>query len=107
MLNKSDETVLNKIKNILLETGIVESIILFGSRAYGNSSTENSDYDILIISKKELDWQEQDHIFDLLYTVQLDYDVILDLHFLAKAEINTIRGRQPIFQKALEEGLNV
>ena len=107
MLNKSDEKVLNRIKNILLETGIVESIILFGSRAYGNSSTENSDYDILIISKKELDWQEQDHIFDLLYSVQLEHDVVLDLHFLAKAEIDTIRGRQPIFQKALEEGLSV
>jgi len=107
MLNKSDDKVLNRIKGILLATGKVESLILFGSRAYGNSSTENSDYDILIISEKELDWKEQDHIFDLLYSVQLDYDVVLDLHFLAKSEINTIRGRQPIFQKAMEEGLSV
>ncbi len=107
MLNKNDDKVLYRIKEILLETGIVESLILFGSRAYGNSSSENSDYDILIISKKELDWQEQDHIFDLLYTIQLEYDVVLDLHFLAKAEIDTIRGRQPIFKKALEEGLSV
>lgn len=107
MLNKNDEIVLSRIKEILLETGIVESVILFGSRAYGNSSTENSDYDILIISKKELGWQEQDHIFDLLYTVQLEHDVVLDLHFMAKAEIDTIRGRQPIFRKALEEGLSV
>jgi len=107
VLNKNDEIVLSRIKEILLETGIVESVILFGSRAYGNSSTENSDYDILIISKKELGWQEQDHIFDLLYTVQLEHDVVLDLHFMAKAEIDTIRGRQPIFRKALEEGLSV
>ena len=107
MLNKSDEIVLNRIKDILLGTGIVENIILFGSKAYKTPCSENSDYDILIISKEELDWQEQDRIFDLLYTVQLEHDVVLDLHFLATTEINTIRGRQPIFQKALEEGLSV
>ena len=107
MLNKNDEAILNRIKDILINTGIAESIILFGSRAYENNYNEQSDYDILVISHTPFDWEKQDRIYDLLYNVQLEYDVVLDIHFLARSEFETIRGKQPIFQKALKEGLSV
>jgi predicted nucleotidyltransferase len=46
-----------QIKNIITESLMgneISKIILFGSRAKGNSD-ENSDYDILIVLKKQLD----------------------------------------------------
>lgn len=49
-----------QIKNIITESlkGIeISKIILFGSRARGNSD-ENSDYDILVVLKKQLDRKE-------------------------------------------------
>jgi len=105
MLNTTDLMIINKIKAVLTPTGMIEKIILFGSRAYGNAFSEQSDYDILLISAELYDWQKQDYIYDLLYDIQLEYNIILDVHFLAKSELNSIRAKQPIFQKALTEGI--
>lgn len=107
MLNRNDTEILNRIKGILTPTGMIENIILFGSRAYGQNFNEQSDYDILLISSELYDWQKQDYIFDLLYDVQLEYDIVIDIHFLAKSEFESIRAKQPIFQKALTEGVFV
>ncbi len=49
-----------QIKNIITESlkgNEISKIILFGSRARGNSD-ENSDYDILVVLEKQLDRKE-------------------------------------------------
>ena len=107
MLNSNDTDIFNRIKDILIPTGMVENIILFGSRAYGKNFNEQSDYDILLVTTQLYDWQKQDYIFDLLYDVQLEYNIVIDIHFLAKSEFDSIRGKQPIFQKALSDGVFV
>jgi len=105
MPSKTDLMIINKIKAVLVPTGMIEKTILFGSRAYGKECNEQSDYDILLISAELYDWQKQDYIYDLLYDIQLEYDIVLDIHFLAKSELDSIRAKQPIFQKALTEGI--
>jgi len=54
---------LKKIKGIILnvakEMNIeIDKIILFGSRARGDYR-EESDYDILIVTKEKLDWKKE------------------------------------------------
>ena len=105
MINKNDSEILDRIKTTLLPTGVVESIILFGSRAYGNFFNDQSDYDILIVTNELCDWKKQDQIYDILYDLQLEFNTLFDIHFLDRSEINTLRGKQPIYQKALSEGI--
>ncbi len=61
------EKELRIIKEVILETakrhGIyVEKIILFGSRARGEGR-EDSDWDILIVTREKLDWKTERKFF--------------------------------------------
>lgn len=100
--------ILNDLKSHLQEQfkEIIEDVILFGSQAYG-SADNNSDYDILILLKNKPDWKLKRMISDLCYDIDLKYNIITDTHILAKAELNTLRGKQPIFQNAIQNGIHV
>ncbi|WP_456474042.1 nucleotidyltransferase domain-containing protein [Candidatus Pyrohabitans sp.] len=59
ILLKGDRETIKKIKRIILEAAAkhgveVDRIILFGSRARGDFK-EESDWDVLVVTKKELD----------------------------------------------------
>ncbi len=82
----------------------VKDIILFGSQAYGNS-TEDSDYDILIVLDKEYSTRDENQIYDLCYDIDLKYNIVIDAHLISQQEFNTLRGKQPIFTKAFKTGL--
>ena len=65
-----DREILDLIKKVVLEEaeklGVgVERIILFGSRARGDAR-EDSDYDILIVIKGEIDWRARRRLLQLL-----------------------------------------
>lgn len=79
----------------------VESVILFGSQAT-NTATEFSDYDILIILKTEYNRIDENRIFDICFDVDIAYDILIDVHMLSIDELNSKRGRQPIFVNALK-----
>jgi predicted nucleotidyltransferase len=82
----------------------VKDIILFGSQVYGNS-TENSDYDILLVLEKDYNARDENQIYDLCYDIDLKYNIIIDAHLISKRELSTLRGKQPIFTKAIKTGL--
>jgi uncharacterized protein len=82
----------------------VKDIILFGSQVSGNSN-DNSDYDILIILDKDYNSRDENRIYDLCYDIDLKYDIIIDAHLISQRELDTLRGKQPIYTKALKSGL--
>lgn len=82
----------------------LKEIILFGSQAYGGAHTD-SDYDFLIILKEKPDWKLKRKISEYCYEIDLFYEVFTDVHILAEEELTQLRGRQPIFQTALEKGI--
>jgi predicted nucleotidyltransferase len=82
----------------------VKEIILFGSQATGKSN-EDSDYDILIVLDKEYDARDENKIYDLCYDLDLKYNIIIDAHIIALSDLNTLRGKQPIYTTALKTGL--
>ena len=82
----------------------IKDVILFGSRISDMAGID-SDYDILIILQEKPDWQKKRVISDLCYDIELKYNIITDTHVLGESEITSLRGKQPIFQKALSSGL--
>jgi uncharacterized protein len=99
-------TILRDLKGYLQKgyNNSVKEIILFGSQVYGNS-TINSDYDVVIILDKDYNARDENRIYDLCYDIDLKYNIIIDAHLISQRELNTIKGKQPIFTKAIETGL--
>lgn len=82
----------------------VKNVILFGSQA-NNSSTEFSDYDILILLNQDYNRMDENRILDICYDIDLKYNIIIDAHLLSTREIESKRGQQPIFVNALKNGI--
>lgn len=81
-------------------------VILFGSRLSGRV-VEFADFDILIILKHRPDWNQKRKISEICYDVELENDILIDSHILSESELNTLRGKQPIFQRAIRKGIHV
>ena len=98
--------ILNDLKETLVSFlgENLKEVILFGSHAYGGAHAE-SDYDFLIILAQKPDWKLRNKISDYCYDLDLKYETFLDIHILGEEELKTLRGKQPIFQTALEKGI--
>lgn len=84
----------------------IKDVILFGSQSSGKSS-EDSDYDILILVANDYDWRYQNLVFDKAFDVGLKYQVLFDLNLLSVNEKNnTLRGKEPIFVNAFQKGIH-
>jgi uncharacterized protein len=83
---------------------LVKKIVLFGSQANQNSN-EYSDYDILILLDKDYTKNDENKILDICYDIDLKYNIIIDAHLLSTKELETKRGKQPIFINALKNGI--
>ncbi len=79
-------------------------VYLFGSQAK-NTETNDSDYDILILMKTKKDWRTKEEVIDICYDIDLKHNILIDPHILAEDELSTLRGRQPIFLNALQNGI--
>ena len=98
--------ILKELKALLIEhfSDYIDKVILFGSQAL-DTAKEYSDYDILVILKKDYDWRLADAILALCYDIDLKYDILTDVKLISRNELNTIKGKQPFILNALEQGL--
>lgn len=98
--------ILSDLKNKLKEKygKSVKNIILFGSRATGDPE-EYSDYDVLIVLAHEYSRKDEDEILDLCYELDLKYNILLDVHLISQKELNSIRGKQPVYLNAIKYGI--
>jgi len=87
-LKKIKEIILNVAKEMNVE---IDKIILFGSRARGNYR-EDSDYDILIVTKEKLD-REKEKEFKIKIRIKSvkELDVGLDIFVFDKEEFEKFR----------------
>lgn len=102
-----NQKILSDLKEHLNQNydGSINEIILFGSRARAES-TEDSDYDILIVLDNDYSAKDENVILDLCYDINLKYNILIDAHLLSKSEMKSIRGKQPIFVNALKSGVH-
>jgi uncharacterized protein len=81
----------------------LREIVLFGSQLTEKTKSD-SDYDILILVKDKSDWKLERQISDICFEIDLKYGILTDTHVLSETELNTPRGKQPIFVNALNQG---
>ena len=60
----------------------------YGSRVKGDADPD-SDYDVLCVTTRALTRQERDRILDRQLDIQMDREVVFDLHFYSQGEMNT------------------
>ena len=103
-----DRNILNELKALLIKRfpGEIAEVILFGSQVNGDAE-EFSDYDILIILNHDYDWRYERKITDVCWEIDYKYNIFTDVKVISTNELQTIRGKQPYIQNALENGLLV
>ncbi len=105
-MNKKSEILSDLKKSLSNQFGNdLKYVILFGSQAWNNAS-ETSDYDFLIVLNDIYDWKTERTISNICYSIDLKYDIFTDIHIVSDYELkNTIKGYEPVFVKALKNGI--
>lgn len=98
--------ILTDLKRMLEEqyADSVKNVVLFGSQA-NNQANEYSDYDVLILLNQDYNKNDENRILDICYDIDLKYNIIIDAHVLSIKELESKRGKQPIFVNALKNGI--
>ena len=105
-MDVDNKTIKEQIMKSLDEMGISsESIILFGSRARGDYN-EDSDYDILIITKETFSFKEKirisEAVRDRVVKLHIPSDIIIRSH----EEVDYFRDKiNSVVRDAIQEGI--
>ncbi len=105
MVNNTD--LLKTVKTVLQQRfgSMIRDVILFGSQAVG-TAREDSDYDVLIVLNRQYNWQFRDQVIDVIYDLELEYDILVDTFLISTHELrHSLRGAQPVFANALKHGV--
>jgi predicted nucleotidyltransferase len=107
-MSSVEELILKDLQNILKLRFKDELLdfVLFGSKASGVSNAD-SDYDILIVLKNKPDWKLEREISDICFGIDLKYNVITDTLIISEPELRNLRGKQPVYVNALENGIRL
>jgi uncharacterized protein len=77
-VNKKFKKLIDEIGSILKEKyPEFKGIYFFGSRARGKSKTD-SDYDVIYVFDREIDWRFEYEVKDIIYDCELKYELFLD-----------------------------
>lgn len=103
----NEKSILRELKKLLRQRfgEAIKDVILFGSRTAGTAH-EDSDYDMLIVINGDYDWQFREQVSDIVYDLELKYDVLIDQFLISTGELqNSLRGAQPVFVNAIKNGI--
>ncbi|MFO7828751.1 MAG: nucleotidyltransferase domain-containing protein [Bacteroidales bacterium] len=103
-----NQKIISTIKQKINEShpGLIDDVILFGSRVSG-TPTVDSDYDVLIITNKKINWRTKDAIIDICYDISLEYDILIDSKIISRFELNNrFWGKHPLYTDAINDGIH-
>lgn len=80
----------------------VREIILFGSKARGDFH-EESDIDLLLVTDLEVSWDVRFQIYDLLYEIELQHDVVISPVIVSHKAF--AKNKASFLRRAREEGV--
>lgn len=93
---------IGKIKNSYF---FIKKIILYGSKARGDF-TEDSDIDLLFITKKSIDKREKYEFFDFLSELEFKYNVLASALFINEREFKE-KEKALLFKNIKKEGITL
>ncbi|TAK32269.1 MAG: nucleotidyltransferase domain-containing protein [Saprospiraceae bacterium] len=83
----------------------IKDVILFGSRAWGKPHRW-PDWDFVVVVRGEYDWRFEHTVWEIMADIDLDYEVITQTLIISEQELNhSLRGHEPVFTDALQNGI--
>lgn len=105
-MNKRDEILL-KIKDVVNRTSPNAEIILYGSRARGNSKS-HSDWDVLILLNiQNITFDLETKFMDELYEIEIETGEVISPLIYTKKDWNERRFITPLFENIQKEGIRI
>ncbi|MBW1997537.1 MAG: nucleotidyltransferase domain-containing protein [Deltaproteobacteria bacterium] len=77
-LRENEKKAIREATRILKERFPVREVILFGSKARGDSS-EESDIDLLLLTSEPLHWKMRHAIIEALFDVEMKHNVVISI----------------------------
>ncbi|MFI5195898.1 MAG: nucleotidyltransferase domain-containing protein [Chitinophagales bacterium] len=101
----NDKTIRKQIRQAVNETDSSAMVILYGSRARGNATT-NSDWDILILLDKPTVSIKEEQVFrHKLYDLELKIDAPISTFVYSLKDWNNKLSKTPLHQNIEREGI--
>lgn len=106
-LSQKDFEVAKELKSQLFSKygTLIEQIYCYGSRVY--AQREDTDFDILIVTNRKIDWQEERVIYKDVFRFGLEKDIQFDVKFFSSEEINHTLKQMPFLKNVLSYGIAV
>jgi predicted nucleotidyltransferase len=94
-------TILHRIKTGITDIDPNAEVLLYGSRARGGHS-QDSDWDILVISPKEkITYEYESELRDPIFDLELEIGQIISLHVYSEADWKTKMPYSPLYSNLL------
>jgi predicted nucleotidyltransferase len=104
-MKSTERKILNKIKEIVTEQEPRAKIYLYGSRSRGRAN-ENSDWDLLILLKKEkISREDEQRIAYPLYDLEFDTGEVICPMIYSEKEWNSKYKVTPFYKIVMQEGI--
>ena len=104
-LTERDISAVKAAVGLLMEQFPVEKVILYGSKARGDSN-EDSDIDLLLVTSRPIHWRERKAIIDALFDVEMAHDAIISILIVTMNEWSEgIFTAFPIYHEIMRDGV--
>lgn len=105
-MNSINRNIIERIKDSLLRVDEKGEVILFGSRARGNSHFE-SDWDILFLTSRNIDVHLRKAIAKNILLIELDENIVIQVLPKNKTEWETKYAITPLYKNIKKEGIAI
>jgi predicted nucleotidyltransferase len=106
-LTPKERTALGKAVELLKARFGIEQVIVFGSKARGESD-DYSDLDLLLTGKEPLHWRKEKEVVEALFEIGQEYDVLFSPLFASLEELESGTFPEfPIYKNIMRDGASV
>ena len=106
-LSDQEKIILMKCKSVIKKLDPSSEVILYGSRARGDAEQE-SDYDLLILTDKEVDLEREDIFRRQLFPIEIETGAVLTVFLISKKEWDSlIYNEMPFYKNVKSDGISL